>query len=111
MSDINVMSLADGKIIAAIRYYTGEEQHMSLAETMGKYWFEHDVLLPLCARYKPESTIAAVYFNSSHYFIKGAARYGIGDTPEEAVKDALKGVLEQVKPVVTQVERILKKLS
>ena len=82
----DICSLADGKNILEIAYY-GPGDHKKLEEERGHYWFEKEVL-------------------------GGATRqhFGLGNSPEEAVKSALTTLIAKYEPIVASAEKALRGL-
>lgn len=103
---IDLCSLADGKNILEIAYY-GPGDHKNLEEEMGRYWFEKEVLVPLLGHYSKDKTIAVIDYKGG-----GATRqhFGLGDTPEEAVKSALTTLIAKYEPLVASAEKALRGL-
>ena len=102
----DIRSLADGKSILEIAYY-GPGDHPRLAMEMGEHWFEREILVPFLGQYSKDRTIAVI-----DYMDGDATRqhFGLGDSPEEAVKSALATLVAKYKPVVTSAEKALKAL-
>jgi len=93
----DICSLADGKNILEIAYY-GPGDHKKLEEERGHYWFEKEVLISLLGQY------------SNDYKDGGATRqhFGLGSSPEEAVKSALTTLIAKYEPIVASAEKALK---
>lgn len=103
---IDLCSLADGKNILEIAYY-GPGDHKKLEEEMGHYWFEKEVLISLLGQYSKDKTIAVIDYKDG-----GATRqhFGLGSSPEEAVKSALTTLIAKYEPVVASAEKALRGL-
>ena len=102
----DICSLADGKNILEIAYY-GPGDHSQLAMEMGEHWFEKEVLISLLGQYSKKKTIAVIDYKDG-----GATRqhFGLGSSPEEAVKSALTTLTAKYDPVVASAEKALKAL-
>ena len=102
----DIRSLADGKTILGIAYY-GPGDHSQLAMEMGEHWFEKEILVPFLGQYSKEKTIAVIDYKDG-----GATRqhFGLGNSPEEAVKSALTTIIAKYEPVVASAEKALKDL-
>ena len=100
----DICSLADGKNILAIGYY-GPGDHSHLEEVMGSSWFEREILMPFLGQYSTKKTIAVI-----DYKFGGATRqhFGLGNSPEEAVKSALTTLIAKYEPIVASAEKALK---
>ena len=103
---IDLCSLADGKNILEIAYY-GPGDHSHLEVEMGSFWFERDFLMPFLGQYSKDKTIAVI-----DYMDGGATRqhFGLGSSPEEAVKSALTTLVAKYEPVVASAEKALRGL-
>lgn len=99
-------SLADGKNILEIAYY-GPGDHLYLEEEMGPSWFEKEILVPFLGQYSKDKTIAVIDYKDG-----GATRqhFGLGDSPEEAVKSALTTLIAKYEPIVASAEKALRGL-
>ena len=102
----DICSLADGKNILEIAYY-GPGDHPHLEEEMGSSWFEREILVPFLGQYSKDKTIAVIDYKDG-----GATRqhFGLGNSPEEAVKSALTTLIAKYEPVVASAEKALKAL-
>ena len=102
----DLCSLADGKNILEIAYY-GPGDHNNLEEEMGSSWFEKEILVPFLVDYSTDKTIAVIDYKDG-----GATRqhFGLGNSPEEAVKSALTTLIAKYEPVVASAEKALKSL-
>ena len=102
----DICSLADGKNILEIAYY-GPGDHSYLEEEMGSSWFEKEILVPFLGQYSKDKTIAVIDYKEG-----GATRqhFGLGNSPEEAVKSALTTIIAKYEPVVASAEKALKAL-
>ena len=102
----DICSLADGKNILEIAYY-GPGDHPHLEEEMGSSWFEKEILVPFLGQYSKDKTIAVIDYKDG-----GATRqhFGLGNSPEEAVKSALTTLIAKYEPVVASAEKALKAL-
>ena len=102
----DIRSLADGKTILGIAYY-GPGDHSQLAMEMGEHWFEKEILVPFLGQYSKEKTIAVIDYKDG-----GPTRqhFGLGNSPEEAVKSALTTIIAKYEPVVASAEKALKAL-
>lgn len=102
---IDLCSLADGKNILEIAYY-GPGDHSHLALEMGKHWFEKEILVPFLGQYSKDKTIAVIDYR----FTGGTTRqhFGLGSSPEEAVKSALTTLIAKYEPIVASAEKALK---
>ena len=102
----DICSLADGKNILEIAYY-GPGDHPHLEEEMGSSWFEREILVPFLGQYSKDKTIAVIDYKDG-----GATRqhFGLGNSPEEAVKSALTTLIAKYEPVVASAEKTLKAL-
>ena len=100
----DICSLADGKNILEIAYY-GPGDHSYLEEEMGSSWFEAEILVPFLGEYSKDKTIAVIDYKDG-----GATRqhFGLGNSPEEAVKSALTTLIANYEPVVASAEKALK---
>lgn len=101
---IDLCSLADGKHILEIAYYgPGDHSHLSLE--MGLHWFEKEILVPFLGQYSKDKTIAVIDYKDG-----GATRqhFGLGGTPEEAVKSALTTLIAKYEPLVAAAEKAIK---
>lgn len=100
----DICSLADGKNILEIAYY-GPGDHSHLEEEMGASWFVGEILIPFMGQYSKDKTIAVIDYNAG-----GATRqhFGLGSSPEEAVKSALTTLIAKYEPVVASAEKALK---
>lgn len=103
---IDLCSLADGKNILEIAYY-GPGDHSILSKEMGKHWFEKEILVPFLGQYSKDKTIAVIDYKDG-----GATRqhFGLGSSPEEAVKSALTTLIAKYEPVVASAEKALRGL-
>ena len=103
---IDLCSLADGEQILEIAYYVPGD-HPHLEEEMGSSWFEKEILVPFLGQYSKDRTIAVIDYKEG-----GATRqhFGLGNSPEEAVKSALTTLIAKYKPVVASAEKALKNL-
>lgn len=102
----DIRSLADGKNILEIAYY-GPGDHKNLEEEMGSSWFEREILMPFLGQYSKDRTIAVIDYRDGD---ATRQHFGLGDSPEEAVKSALATLVAKYKPVVTSAEKALKAL-
>lgn len=109
----DICSLADGKNILEIAYY-GPGDHSRLSLEMGAHWFEREILMPFLGQYSKDKTIAVIDYKEG-----GATRqhFGLGNSPEEAVKSALTTLksalttlIAKYEPVVASAEKALKAL-
>ena len=102
----DICSLADGKNILEIAYY-GPGDHPHLEEEMGSSWFEKEILVPFLGQYSKDKTIAVIDYKDG-----GATRqhFGLGNSPEEAVKSALTTLIAKYEPVVASAEKALRGL-
>lgn len=102
----DICSLADGKNILEIAYY-GPGDHSQLALEMGEHWFEKEILVPFLGQYSKDKTIAVIDYTDG-----GATRqhFGLGNSPEEAVKSALTTLITKHEPVVASAKKALKAL-
>ena len=102
----DICSLADGKNILEIAYY-GPGDHSILSNEMGKHWFEKEILLPFMDQYSKEKTIAVIDYKDG-----SATRqhFGLGNSPEEAVKSALTTLIAKYEPIVASAEKALRGL-
>ncbi len=102
---IDLCSLADGKQILEIAYY-GPGDHDTLEEELGSSWFEREILMPFLGQYSKKKTIAVIDYR----FTGGTTKqhFGLGDTPEEAVKAALTTLIAKYEPLVAAAEKALK---
>ena len=102
----DICSLADGKNILEIAYY-GPGDHSYLEEEMGSSWFEREILVPFLGEYSKDKTIAAIDYKDG-----GATRqhFGLGNSPEEAVKSALTTIIAKYEPIVASAEKALRGL-
>lgn len=102
----DIRSLADGKNILEIAYY-GPGDHSRLALEMGVTWFEKEILVPFLGQYSKDKTIAII-----DYKVEGdtVRHFGLGNSPEEAVKSALTALIAKYEPVVASAEKALKAL-
>ena len=100
---IDLCSLADGKNILEIAYY-GPGDHKNLEEEMGSSWFEKEILMPFLGQYSKKKTIAVIDYKDG-----GATRqhFGLGNSPEEAVKAALTTIIAKYEPLVASAEKAL----
>lgn len=100
----DICSLADGKNILEIAYY-GPGDHSYLEEEMGSSWFEKEILVPFLGQYSKDKTIAVIDYKDG-----GATRqhFGLGVSPEEAVKSALTTLIAKYEPLVAAAEKALK---
>ena len=101
---IDLCSLADGEQILEIAYY-GPGDHKYLKEEMGRYWFEKEILLPFMGQYSKDKTIAVIDYDWCGDTMQ---HFGLGDTPEEAVKSALTTLIAKHKPLTDAAEKALK---
>lgn len=101
-----ICSLADGKNILEISYY-GPGDHSYLEEEMGSSWFEREILVPFLGEYSKDKTIAVIDYKDG-----GATRqhFGLGSSPEEAVKSALTTLIAKYEPIVASAEKALRGL-
>jgi len=101
---LDICSLADGKHILEIAFYFPGE-HDTLEEEMGSSWFEQEILVPFLGEYSKDKTIAVIDYKDG-----GATRqhFGLGNSPEEAVKSALTTLIAKYEPVVASAEKVLK---
>lgn len=101
-----ICSLADGKNILEISYY-GPGDHSYLEEEMGSSWFEREILVPFLGEYSKDKTIAVIDYKDG-----GATRqhFGLGNSPEEAVKSALTTLIAKYEPIVASAEKALRGL-
>lgn len=99
----DICSLADGKNILEIAYY-GPGDHSYLEEEMGSSWFEKEILVPFLGQYSKKKTIAVIDYKDG-----GATRqhFGLGSSPEEAVKSALTTLIAKYEPMVAAAEKAL----
>jgi len=102
----DIRSLADGKTIIEIDYY-GPGDHSRLSREMGNHWFEKEILFPFLGQYSKDRTIAVIDYRDGD---ATRQHFGLGDSPEEAVKSALTALVAKYKPVVTSAEKALKAL-
>lgn len=102
----DICSLADGKNILEIAYY-GPGDHKNLEEEMGSYWFTREILTPFLGQYSKDKTIAVIDYKDG-----GATRqhFGLGNSPEEAVKSALTTLIAKYEPIVASAEKALRGL-
>ena len=102
----DICSLADGKNILEIAYY-GPGDHKNLEEEMGSSWFEKEILVPFLGQYSKDRTIAVIDYTDG-----GSTRqhFGLGNSPEEAVKSTLTTLIAKYEPVVASAEKALKAL-
>lgn len=102
----DICSLADGKTILEIAYY-GPGDHSRLALEMGSSWFEREILMPFLGQYSKDKTIAVIDYKEG-----GATRqhFGLGNSPEEAVKAALTTLIAKYEPVVASAKKAIKDL-
>ena len=102
----DICSLADGKNILVIAYY-GPGDHSHLALEMGVHWFEKEILVPFLGQYSKDKTIAVIDYKEG-----GATRqhFGLGNSPEEAVKSALTTLIAKYEPIVASAKKALKDL-
>lgn len=102
----DICSLADGKNILEIAYY-GPGDHSRLAMEMGEHWFEKEILVPFLGQYSKDRTIAVIDYTDG-----GSTRqhFGLGNSPEEAVKSALTTLVAKYEPVVASAKKALKDL-
>ena len=102
----DICSLADGEQILEIAYY-GPGDHPRLEEEMGSSWFEKEILVPFLGQYSKDKTIAVIDYKEG-----GATRqhFGLGNSPEEAVKFALTTLIAKYEPVVASAKKALKAL-
>lgn len=100
----DICSLADGKNILEIAYY-GPGDHSYLEEEMGSSWFEKEILVPFLGQYSKDKTIAVIDYKDG-----SATRqhFGLGNSPEEAVKAALTTLIAKYEPMVAAAEKALK---
>lgn len=101
---IDLCSLADGKNILEVAYY-GPGDHSYLEEEMGSSWFEKEILVPFLGQYSKKKTIAVIDYK------EGSAtrqHFGLGNSPEEAVKSALTTLIAKFEPLVASAEKALK---
>lgn len=102
----DIRSLADGKAILEIAYY-GPGDHPRLSREMGEHWFEREILIPFLGQYSKDRTIAVIDYKDGDAIRQ---HFGLGDSPEEAVKSALATLVAKYKPVVASAEKALKAL-
>jgi hypothetical protein len=102
----DICSLADGKNILEIAYY-GPGDHSYLEEEMGSYWFTREILVPFLGEYSKDKTIVVIDYKDG-----GATRqhFGLGNSPEEAVKSALTTLIAKYEPIVASAEKALRVL-
>lgn len=102
----DIRSLADGKTIIEIDYY-GPGDHSRLSREMGEHWFEKEILVPFLGQYSKDKTIAVIDYKEG-----GATRqhFGLGNSPEEAVKSALTTLIAKYEPIVASAEKALRGL-
>jgi len=102
----DICSLADGKNILEIAYY-GPGDHSHLEEEMGSSWFEREILMQFLGQYSKKKTIAVIDYKDG-----GATRqhFGLGNSPEEAVKSALTTLIAKYEPIVASAEKALRGL-
>ena len=102
----DICSLADGKNILEVAYY-GPGDHSYLEEEMGSSWFEKEILVPFLGQYSKKKTIAVIDYKDG-----GATRqhFGLGSSPEEAVKSALTTLIAKYEPIVASAEKSLRGL-
>jgi hypothetical protein len=74
---------------------------------MGEHWFEREILVPFLGQYSKDRTIAVIDYRDGD---ATRQHFGLGDSPEEAVKSALATLVAKYKPVVTSAEKALKAL-
>lgn len=100
----DICSLADGKNILEIAYY-GPGDHSHLEEEMGSSWFEREILMQFLGQYSKKKTIAVIDYKDG-----GATRqhFGLGNSPEEAVKSALTTLVAKYEPIVASAEKALR---
>ena len=100
----DICSLADGKNILEIAYY-GPGDHSILSKEMGNHWFEKEILVPFLGQYSKDKTIAVIDYKDG-----SATRqhFGLGSSPEEAVKAALTTLIAKYEPMVAAAEKALK---
>ena len=104
---IDLCSLADGKHILEIAYY-GPGDHKHLEEEMGLHWFEQEILVRFLGQYSKKKTIAVIDYDCNGGTMQ---HFGLGDTPEEAVKSALTTLIAKYEPLVAAAEKALKGVS
>lgn len=102
----DIRSLADGKNILEIAYY-GPGDHSRLALEMGATWFEKEILVPFLGQYSKDKTIAVMDYKAGGATMR---HFGLGNSPEEAVKSALTTLIAKYEPVVASAEKALKAL-
>ena len=102
----DISSLADGKNILEIAYY-GPGDHKKLEEERGHYWFEKEVLISLLGQYSTDKTIAVIDYKDGY---TTRQHFGLGNSPEEAVKSALTTLIVKYEPVVASAEKALRGL-
>lgn len=102
----DICSLADGKTILEIAPY-GPGDHSILSKEMGEHWFEKEILVPFLGQYSKDKTIAVIDYKDG-----GATRqhFGLGNSPEEAVKSALATLVAKYEPLVASAKKAIKDL-
>jgi hypothetical protein len=105
---LDLCSLADGEFIREIAWYQGKEAHNALKDEMGRHWFNKEVIAPFALTYSTEKAIGVIDYAG----MTGCTNqcFGIGDTPEQAVANALSKIVA-MKPLVKIAEGIVKKIS
>ena len=103
---IDLCSLADGEHILEIAYY-GPGDHKKLEEEIGSFWFEKEILVRFLGQYSKKKTIAVIDYECNGDTLQ---HYGLGYTPEEAVKSALTTLIAKYEPLVASAEMALKSL-
>jgi hypothetical protein len=92
----------DGKSILEIAFY-GPDDHKFLKQELGAYWFQQEIELPFLGRYYGKFIAVIDYSAPSDYRMQGDTTkqiFGIGDTPEAAVKNALESFVKAYEPLL-----------
>lgn len=105
---IDLCSLADGNNIVEIAYY-GPSGHKYLKQELEEDW-ENEILLPFKGQYSKDKTIAAI-----DYVMGDTMQiFGIGNTPEEAVKSALTKLIAKYPKcdtLVSSAQKVIKEID
>lgn len=112
MTKPDFSSLVDGKTILEVAYYAPED-HSLLKQELGTYWFSQEIEIPFLGRYYGKFIAVIDYSTPRDYRMQGNTTkqiFGIGATPEEAVKDALTSFITAYEPMVAALNKALKAL-
>lgn len=102
-------ALEDGKNILEVAFYHPKD-HAALKKELGAYWFNQEIELPFLGKYY-NKTIAVIDYRTKHdYRMPGDTTkqiFGIGATPEEAVKNTMESFVNSYGPVIDAFKKAL----